>query len=175
MEEAVLGPSEAETVTRGRRKAKGESRRRQSSSRSDESESGSANGDDGSCDEDSASASESSSCSASNSEEEKKKDSASISPDANSKSVGLPNTANLTLAQRSQLQRAMQVQFLKEQGLIANENDVKGGASLSGNNTPSPAFHRLGSGSSGQRKKGPIRLNSGMSDASSHCTSSVGR
>jgi hypothetical protein len=172
MEDAVLGP--ADPVTHGRRKARGENRRRRSSGRSDESESISPDGDDGSDDEDDDSASGSSSGTASNSEEEKKKDSASNTPDASSKSVGIPNTANLTLAQRSQLQRAMQLQFLKEQGLIANENDVKGGASLSGN-TPSPAFQRLGSGSSSQRKKGPIRLNSGMSDTSSHCTSSVGR
>lgn len=36
--------------------------------------------------------------------------------------------SNLSLQERSQLQRAKQLRFLREQGLIQNEMQVKGGA-----------------------------------------------
>jgi hypothetical protein len=39
-----------------------------------------------------------------------------------------PQNVSLSLAQRQALQRAQQMKFLKEQGLINNEKDVKGGA-----------------------------------------------
>jgi hypothetical protein len=35
---------------------------------------------------------------------------------------------SLSLAERQNLQRAQQLKFLKEQGLIADEQDVRGGA-----------------------------------------------
>ena len=51
---------------------------------------------------------------------------------------------NLSLQERSALQRAKQLQFLKEQGLIKNEQDVRGGAGAS----PSTAVKDSGSVSS---------------------------
>ena len=53
--------------------------------------------------------------------------------------------ANLSLADRSRLQRAKQLRFLKEQGLIRDEEDVKGGA---GAETASVASSSLTSPSS---------------------------
>lgn len=35
---------------------------------------------------------------------------------------------SLSLAERQKIQREQQLRFLKEQGLIKNENDVRGGA-----------------------------------------------
>jgi hypothetical protein len=40
----------------------------------------------------------------------------------------LTQSVSLSLAERKKLQRAQQLRFLKEQGLIKNEQDVKGGA-----------------------------------------------
>lgn len=42
--------------------------------------------------------------------------------------LGVCQNVSLSLAQRQALQRAQQMRFLKEQGLIRNENDVTAGA-----------------------------------------------
>jgi hypothetical protein len=183
MEEAVLGPAEEGIAQRAHQRGHRSPRGDDDECSTDSAQSNDEDEDGGDDDDEASSGSRSSSSSTSRSEEEKKKDSASNTPNTSSnKNMSLSSTANLTLAQRSQLQRAMQVQFLKEQGLISKETDVKGGASLSGGtNTPSPGFHRLGSGASSNsnngaaHRKGPIRLNSGMSDSSSRCSSTVGR
>lgn len=114
MEAAVLGPSSDNRDRGTRRRHPKSSRGRQraeshgSASTSDDSSSSSASG----------SESESGG-------EEKKRDAAAAST---SSTPSAPSTSHLTLAQRSQLQRAMQLQFLKEQGLISGDKDVKGGA-----------------------------------------------
>jgi hypothetical protein len=71
---------------------------------------------------------------------------------------------SLTLSQRQALQRAQQMRFLKEQGLIRDENDVKGGAgsdsrSVSSNRVPKPLSRRekLAKASSSQRRE-PAKL-----------------
>jgi hypothetical protein len=71
---------------------------------------------------------------------------------------------SLTLSQRQALQRAQQMKFLKEQGLIRDENDVKGGAgsdsrSVSSNRVPKPLSRRekLAKASSSQRRE-PAKL-----------------
>ena len=48
----------------------------------------------------------------------------------------MPSTIiqNLSLAERQQLQRAQQLKFLKDQGLIRDENEVRGGAGASPKN-----------------------------------------
>jgi hypothetical protein len=40
-------------------------------------------------------------------------------------------TQNLSLAERSQIQRAKQLNFLKNQGLIREESEIRGGAGAS--------------------------------------------
>ena len=43
---------------------------------------------------------------------------------------------SLSLAERQQLQRAQQLKFLKDQGLIKDEMEVRGGAGVSPRNVP---------------------------------------
>ena len=62
----------------------------------------------------------------------------------------------MSLAERQQLQRAQQLKFLKDQGLINNENEVRGGAgaaSPSSKNAAGDSNSSVASFSSFSRKR----------------------
>jgi hypothetical protein len=55
-------------------------------------------------------------------------ESTDIGPSDVLSSASTNDTSQLSLSERQQLQRAKQIAFLKEQGLLKSENGTKGGA-----------------------------------------------